>query len=117
MVLLVGFAVSVVGTAAAFAFVVVVLIRLPADYFCVERPRVVLADRHPMIRRMAEIVKYLLGGALIALGLILAMPGVPGPGIVTALTGVIVIDFPQMRLVNGWLHPSFGSAWDQPASP
>ena len=99
-VLLVGVALSAVAMIAAPALAAFVLIRLPADYFRVERPRTVFARRHPLIRGAAQVLKNLTGGAVIALGVVLLLPGVPGPGLVTVVIGVMLIDFPAMCLAE-----------------
>lgn len=79
------------------------LVRLPADYFCDSSSRDFWIDRHPIIRRTGLVVKNLLGAVLVSLGVVLALPGVPGPGILTILIGVILLDFPGKRRLERWL--------------
>ena len=81
----------------------VVLVRLPHDYFacdpktgdCRPRPRYV---RWPLI-----VLKNLFGLFLILLGILLSFPGVPGQGILTILMGAMLMDFPGKRRVERWL--------------
>jgi hypothetical protein len=98
--LLVGFALSVVSTVAAVGLVAIIIVKLPADYFCSPASRAFLAGRHPLIRRTGLFLKNLLGAVLIAVGVVLSLPGIPGPGILTVLFGVMLIDFPDMRIVE-----------------
>jgi hypothetical protein len=44
-----------------------------------------------------------IGVAVIVLGAMMALPGVPGPGILVALLGVMLTDFPAMRRLERWL--------------
>lgn len=92
-----------VGMAAA-SFVVAgyVLARLPADYFVnpdAHRP----GARHPVLRVLALVVRNMLGYALVALGVVLSLPGVPGQGLLTILMGVMLVDFPGKHRFQRWL--------------
>ena len=80
-----------------------ILVRLPPDYFCNLSARHFWIDRHPVIRRTGLIAKNLLGVVLVALGVVLSLPGVPGPGLLTILLGVMLLDFPGKRRLERWL--------------
>jgi hypothetical protein len=80
----------------SLAVVAVVVVRLPATYFCDEYVAP-MATQHPVIRWCALILKNILGLLLVALGLLLSLPGVPGQGLLTALIGVMLLDFPGKR--------------------
>jgi hypothetical protein len=99
--------------AAATAFAVVsavvsltavgwVLARLPADYF-VNRAARGTSVRHPVLRVLWIVLRNLIGYALIALGVVLSLPGVPGQGVLTILMGVMLTDFPGKFGVERWL--------------
>ena len=75
----------------------VLLVRLPATYFQDFHSRDVWADRHRVLRSMARTGKNLLGAMLIVVGAILALPGVPGQGLLTILVGLILLDLPGKR--------------------
>ena len=76
------------------------VVALPADYFVEQRPRF-WADRHPVLRWLAIIGKNLLGVALIVVGLLLSLPGIPGQGLLTIIVGVMLLDVPgKQRLVR-----------------
>lgn len=82
-----------------FAGAVVVL--WPPDHFVVERP--LLEGRHPLVRGAAHVGKNVLGAALLALGVVLALPGIPGPGLAVFFIGFTLLDFPGKRRVELWL--------------
>jgi hypothetical protein len=101
---LVGFSVvlAVVMAAGSAAIVGVVLARLPADYFvnpAARRP----IDRHPVLKVLFTLVRNLFGYCLIALGIVLSLPGVPGQGLLTIFMGVMLIDFPGKHRFERWL--------------
>ena len=79
------------------------LIRLPADYFSRSRSRMSWMDAHPVLRWGGLILKNTAGAALVVLGIVLSVPGVPGPGFLTILLGVTVMDFPGKRRLERWL--------------
>ena len=43
------------------------------------------------------VAKNVLGLVFVVLGVIMAVPGVPGPGVLTVLLGVMMLDFPGKR--------------------
>jgi hypothetical protein len=49
----------------------------------------------------------LLGILLIAVGVVLSVPGIPGQGVLTILLGVMLVDFPGRWKAERWLvsHP------------
>ena len=81
----------------------IVVIRLPADRFIEPCDRRRAARRNPMVRIVLFVVKNLAGWLLIAVGLFLSIPGVPGQGLLTILMGVLFIDFPAKYRVERWL--------------
>jgi hypothetical protein len=76
------------------------LVRLPATYFLDRHERGLWIDQHPIVRWLGIILKNALGWALIALGAVLSLPGVPGQGLLTILLGVMLIDFPGKRTLE-----------------
>jgi hypothetical protein len=80
---------------------------MPADGL-LDRPNVSEPpSRHPLVRWSILIAKNVLGGVLIVLGVIMALPGVPGPGLVSILLGVLLVSVPgKHRLARTLLqHP------------
>lgn len=87
----------VVTFAASSALVSFVLIRLPATFFHPEHDRDILVDRHHVVRWTGIIIKNVIGLVLLLTGIVMAVPGVPGPGLLTILFGIALLDFPGKR--------------------
>lgn len=73
------------------------LVKLPASYFQDSHSRDLFVDRHPLLRLTARSAKNALGGILVVVGAILALPGVPGQGMLTILVGLMLLDLPGKR--------------------
>lgn len=94
---LLGVLLFVITFAVSLAIVSFIMIRIPADYFQPDRPRELWSERHPAVRLLAIFAKNLLGVLLVALGILMSIPGVPGQGILTILLGIMLLDFPGKR--------------------
>lgn len=79
--------------------VTAVLVSLPADYFG-ERAAAAAWPRSPLLRAVWWAGKNLLGLVLVALGVLLSVPGVPGQGLLTILIGFVLLDFPGKRALE-----------------
>jgi hypothetical protein len=79
------------------------LARLPADYFVNPATRQRVEGRHPVLHVLVVVGRNLLGYFLIALGIVMSLPGVPGQGLLTVLIGVMLIDFPGKLRLEKWL--------------
>ena len=79
------------------ALVSFAIVRLPANYFHSSHARAFWEDKHLAIRWSGVILKNLIGLGLIAVGVVLSLPGVPGPGILTILLGLVMLDIPGKR--------------------
>jgi hypothetical protein len=85
---------SPVGTTvAAGAFIV--LIR--PDHFLVRRRGLRRRIQSPPLGVLYVLGKNLAGAVLVVLGILLAVPGVPGQGILTILVGLLMLDIPGKR--------------------
>jgi hypothetical protein len=82
----------------SLAAVGLLVIFLPPRYFVDERSRF-WADKPPLVRWLGIIGKNLLGLMIVALGVLLSLPGMPGQGILTILIGVMLLDIPGKRRV------------------
>lgn len=76
------------------AIVSLILVKLPADYFSNTNKKRFASKSHPMLRPLMIVGKNLLGIVLVALGVVLSLPGVPGQGLLTILLGIMLMDFP-----------------------
>jgi hypothetical protein len=88
-----GLGVSVLTIAIATA----VVVRMPADYFVRRRAPDGLWPGHPALRWSLRLAKNLLGVVVVLLGLVMALPLVPGPGVLFVLVGLGLVDFPGKR--------------------
>jgi hypothetical protein len=89
---------SVGGLVLAGLFVV----NMPENYF--RGPRLPKPDpRGGLHGWAARIGKNVLGVLVIVVGLILSLPGVPGPGLLIMLVGLMLTDFPGKHRVEHWL--------------
>lgn len=88
------FLVTIIGSLLVVGFL---LVKLPATYFQEFHSRDVWVDRHPMLRLAARSGKNVLGAMLVVAGTILALPGVPGQGLLTILVGLMLLDLPGKR--------------------
>lgn len=87
------------------------IVRMPSDYFCrstggdsCAKPRLdSIRRRQPAVRAALIVLKNVLGGVLVLAGVILSLPLVPGPGVVTILVGLSLMDFPGKRRLERWL--------------
>ena len=91
---LLGVLLFVVSFAISLGIVSFILVKIPPDYFQENRLREFWSGRHPAIRLLGMTGKNLLGIFLVALGMVMAIPGVPGQGILTILLGIMLLDFP-----------------------
>ncbi|MCI0358248.1 MAG: hypothetical protein L0211_07180 [Planctomycetaceae bacterium] len=80
---------------ASLASITALILFLPTRYFIDERP--FWPDAPPLVRWLGIIGKNLLGLAIVALGIALSLPGVPGQGLLTVLVGLVLLDIPGKR--------------------
>jgi hypothetical protein len=76
---------------------------MPANYFHSSHGREFLTGSHPTLRWCGIVVKNLFGLVLVVLGVVMTVA--PGPGVLTILLGVTLLDFPgkrrlELRLVS-----------------
>lgn len=79
-----------------------VVVRIPPNYFA-DRERHRAPTRHPALRVLLLIGKNLLGSCALVLGAVMAVPGVPGPGLVVILLALMLLDFPGKYAAERWL--------------
>src|SRR5688500_20051696 len=91
-----GVLLVVVTFVVATGVVSFVVVKLPATYFHPDHDREILKDKHPAISWAGIIGKNLAGVVLVVLGAVMSMPGIPGPGLVTIMFGVMLFDFTAM---------------------
>lgn len=92
-----GLGIFLACLAVSFGLVVLVIVRLPADHFIGDEAPSLFPSHPPWKRTLAHIAKNIAGVLLIALGVVLSLPGVPGQGVLTILIGITLVDFPGKR--------------------
>jgi hypothetical protein len=91
-----GVGISAAAAVISLAAATAVVVGWPADRFKGEGPTQV-ARRSIVVHVLAVIGKNLAGGLLVVLGLVMALPGVPGQGLLTMLIGLTLLSFPGKR--------------------
>lgn len=81
----------------SFAAIALVMVKIPANYFSPNYHPEFMNGKPFLVRWGAVILKNVLGVFLIALGIILSLPGIPGQGLLTILLGLIMVDIPGKR--------------------
>lgn len=78
------------------------VIQLPADYFHASyRPALLWGVAHPVLRLLLHLGKNLLGFVVLLIGI--AMLVLPGQGVLTIITGLLLMNFPGKYRFERWL--------------
>jgi len=80
-------------TALALRLALRVVLRLPADYLEGGKPPP-LFELHGALGKASRPLQRVLGLALLAVGILLSLPGVPGPGVALIVCGLILAEIP-----------------------
>ena len=91
---LIGVLIFLASFVVNLVLVTVILVKLPADYFSKSRKTKFWSGPHPALHAAKVIGKNIAGFLLVALGIVLSIPGVPGQGLLTILLGIMLLDFP-----------------------
>jgi hypothetical protein len=83
--------------AGSILITVIALVYIPADYFVGPDPPDWTRHRHPILRWSFRIFRNFAGWLLVALGIVLSLPGVPGQGLLTILLGLMLVEFRGKR--------------------
>ena len=95
-----GLVLFAVTSAVTSAIVSWVLVKLPPTYFQAAHDRDFWQEKHRALRWGGIVGKNLAGVLLIALGVLMSLPGIPGPGFLTILLGIMLLDFPGKRTLE-----------------
>jgi len=91
---LIGASIFLVSFFANLGIVSLILVKLPADHFSKSRKTKFWSGPRPWLHAAKVIGKNIGGVLLVALGVVLSLPGVPGQGLLTVLLGIMLLDFP-----------------------
>lgn len=94
---LLGVGLFVLSLGVSFAAIALVMVKIPENYFSSHYERDFMPGSSWLVRWGAVILKNMLGVFLVALGIVLSLPGVPGQGFLTIFLGIIMLDIPGKR--------------------
>jgi hypothetical protein len=94
---LVGVLIFAVTFLVNLALVSFILVKIPADHFKKNHKTQFWSGPRPVLHAAGIVGKNILGLLLVALGIVLSVPGVPGQGLLTILLGIMLLDFPGRR--------------------
>ena len=92
-----GVGLFLLSLAISFGAIGLVMVKVPPHYFSPHHERDFMPGSPWLVRWGAVIAKNIAGVLLVALGIILSLPGVPGQGFLTILLGLIFWDIPGKR--------------------
>jgi hypothetical protein len=98
--LLYGLLIFIVTFVVTTGVVFLIVVKLPEDYFHPSNERRFWAHQHAALRWTGIVFKNLFGVVLVCAGVVMALPGVPGPGVLTILLGIMLLDFPGKRALE-----------------
>lgn len=87
-------ATTIAGLLGCIAVTLVLAVLLPADHFTQADQRTPQTRRHPVVHILLRVVRNVVGGILLLVGIVMAIPAVPGPGILFILLGLSLTDMP-----------------------
>jgi len=76
---------------------------MPADHFTRPRTAPNHVRQHPVLRIVLRVTKNVAGVILLAAGLVMAIPMVPGPGVLFILLGLSLTDIPGKRALGRYI--------------
>lgn len=75
----------------------ILLVRIRPDYFVAEHRGIGRRVQSTTGHLLLVVGKNVLGVVLVAMGVVLSLPGIPGQGILTILVGLFLVDLPAKR--------------------
>jgi hypothetical protein len=88
---------SLLAAVGSIGLAMLIVVRWPVDHFKTDLPPPFLAHRHPVVRGLGLVGKNIAGYVIVILGIVMALPGVPGQGFLMILIGLTLINFPGKR--------------------
>lgn len=86
-----------------FMRLLLVVIRLPADYFSRLHSEAVAGHQRSVVELSVLAAKNVVGVLALIFGLVLTLPGMPGPGIVMIVVGLSLLSFRQKAALLRWV--------------
>jgi hypothetical protein len=85
---------------ATFLLGVVLVVKLPEDYFVHAPVRPPATGARRLGRVLVRVARNVLGIVALVIGFIMALPLVPGPGLLVLVVGLGLVDFPGKRAIE-----------------
>ena len=82
---------------ASIALAALIVVRWPVDQFKGDGAPPFWESRPPLVRGVGLVGKNLAGYLIVLLGVIMALPGVPGQGVLLIMIGLSLLNFPGKR--------------------
>lgn len=79
------------------ALVIYFLIKMPHDYFCKSYQKPTNGNLPKSVRWVVALLRNILGFILLPTGILLSLPGIPGPGFLVLFLGIVLLDFPGKK--------------------
>ncbi|HRI62931.1 MAG TPA: hypothetical protein PK156_01805 [Polyangium sp.] len=98
--ILLGLAIFIVGLVVSSLVGGLIIVQMPANYFDPFRPVTDHSHRPQWQRALLTFAKNFVGVALVIFGFVMALPGVPGQGLLTMFIGLLLLDFPGKRALE-----------------
>ncbi|MCS7017198.1 MAG: hypothetical protein NZM42_13920 [Gemmatales bacterium] len=98
--LAIGFVVFVVSFVVSLALATWVILRLPTDYFRDSAARNNSGNQRWHTLLVVGLARNVLGLILVAVGIFLSLPGIPGQGFLTIVLGLMLMQFPGKRYLE-----------------
>jgi hypothetical protein len=95
----IAFAIFLLTFFGTIAIAAVVIVQLPADYFQPALRQPFMAKWPKPLRWAGLLIKNLLGVLIVAIGIVLSLPGIPGQGLLMILLGLMLLDVPGKQAV------------------
>jgi hypothetical protein len=92
-----GVAISAVLFVVSLALAIAIVVSWSPDHFKLSGAPPFWAHRHPVVRGFGYVAKNLAGLVLVLLGIVMALPGIPGQGFLTIIIGITLLNFPRKR--------------------
>ena len=92
--------VSLVLALGSIALAALIVVGWPIDQFKGMAGPPFWQHRHPVIRGVGLVGKNVAGYIIVVLGIIMALPGVPGQGLLLILIGLTLVNFPGKRRIE-----------------
>ena len=90
-----GLGFSVCLSLATLAIAIVVVVSWPATRF--KQDEAPPAESHAVVALLRAVAKNTAGVLIVAVGAVMALPGIPGQGMLMMIVGLTLLDFPGRR--------------------